>query len=379
MLSMATSPYRSWVEVSRQQIADNYRAIQRVVGDAIAIMPVVKADGYRHGAVEVARVLCGEGAHWLAVSNVEEGVALRDAGIRSRILVMADFLPVGRVAMLEHGLTPVLHSLEDIAELEALARTRGERVPYHLKIDSGMCRLGTRCCAADIAAAVVQHRATHFEGLMTHFASVTDFTSDQTEIQTAQFEKLRSELYDLGVTAPYTHLSSTGAIAYRRRGAWGNMVRPGHAIYGYVSPVRGIAPGNCLDVHPALTWKAAVLTVKEIPEGAHVGYGGMFQAPRPMRIAVLAVGYADGLPHRLGNRGRVIACGRFARILGAVSMDVTTIDATECPRLRVGDAVTLLGQEGTAQIDAQEIARQAGTISYSVLCAISSRVRRVYL
>jgi alanine racemase len=158
------------------------------------------------------------------------------------------------------------------------------------------------------------------------------------------------------------------------------MVRPGHAIYGYVSPARGRAPANLLaKVRPALIWKASVLTVKDIPEGAVVGYGGMYRAPKPMRIAVLAIGYADGLPHRLSNRGRVIACGRYANILGAVSMDVTTIDVTHCPEIVTGDAVTILGQEGEARIDAQEIARLAGTISYSVLCAISSRVRRVYV
>ena len=128
-----------------------------------------------------------------------------------------------------------------------------------------------------------------------------------------------------------------------------------------------------------MVWRAAVLTVKNVAEGALIGYGGMFTAPRPMRIAVLAVGYADGLPHRLSNRGKVIACGRLAPILGAVSMDVTTIDVTEVPQLRPGDAVTLMGTEGAAKIDAQQIARLAGTISYSVLCAISSRVKRVYL
>ena len=161
--------------------------------------------------------------------------------------------------------------------------------------------------------------------------------------------------------------------------AWREMVRPGHAIYGYTSPARGKGPPNLLNVKPALTWKAAVLTVKDMREGALIGYGGMFRAPAPMRIAVLAVGYADGIPHRLSNRGHVIACGVQVPILGAVSMDMTTIDVTHCPGLKTGDAVTLLGTEGDAGIDAQEIARVAGTISYSVLCGISSRVKRVYL
>ena len=157
------------------------------------------------------------------------------------------------------------------------------------------------------------------------------------------------------------------------------MVRPGHAIYGYVSPARGHAPANSLQVKPALSWHATVLSVKDIPAGALIGYGGMFRAERPMRVAVLAVGYADGIPHRLGNRGSVIVNGRFAPIVGAVSMDLTTIDVTESPSTRPGDAVTLLGTEGNLSIDAQQIAKWAGTISYSVLCGISSRVKRVYL
>ena len=164
-----------------------------------------------------------------------------------------------------------------------------------------------------------------------------------------------------------------------RRAAWGNLIRPGHAIYGYVSPPRGESPPRIVDVKPALTWKASILAVKDIPEGAYIGYGGMYRAPRPLRIAVLAAGYADGIPHRLSNKGRVIADGKLAPILGAVSMDITTIDVTQSPRLRVGDAVTLLGREGDVTIDAQQIARLAGTISYSVLCGISARVKRVYV
>lgn len=376
---MATAPYRSWVEISRSQIAANYKQICSVVGPEIEVMPVVKADAYRHGAIPVSEVLVEQGVRSLAVSNVEEGVALRQAGIATRILVMADFLPVGRLAMLEHELTPVLHSLEDIRELDKLAIARGQRVPFHLKIDSGMGRLGTRASATELLEVLENCPHVELEGLMTHFASVADFSVDQTEQQERYFVEFAAALREAGVQPAYLHLSSTGALAYRRRETWGNLVRPGHAIYGYVSPPRGVAPGNLLKVKPVLCWKAAVLTVKDVPAGSLIGYGGMFRAPKPMRIAVLAVGYADGMPHRLGNRGRVIACGRYTNILGAVSMDVTTIDVTHCPNIQVGDAVTLLGSEGDARIDAQDIARVAGTISYNVLCSISSRVKRVYV
>jgi len=328
---------RSWIEISRSAIRANFQAVRAAVGPSIEVMPVVKADAYRHGAVEVSRVLETEGAQWLAVSNVEEGVALREAGIRARVLVMADYLPENRPFFKEFQLTPVIHSLADVPTAE---------VPYHLKIDSGMGRLGVRDTEKEIAKAI---KATPLEGLMARFEAVLK-----------------------AVGKPrYVHLSSTIPVAYQRTNAWGNLVRPGHAIYGYVSPARR-GPALKLHVKPALTWKATVLSVKDLEAGALIGYGGIFRAPKPMRIAILAAGYADGIPHRLSNRGKVIANGRLVPIVGAVSMDLTTIEAED---LRVGDAVTLLGPGN----DAQEMARVAGTISYSVLCGISARVKRVYV
>jgi alanine racemase len=360
---------RSWVEVSLGAIRSNFRAVQAVVGQQAEVMPVVKADAYRHGAIEVSRALESEGASWLAVSNTEEGIALRQAGIRARILVMADFLPIDRDALREFALTPVVHSLEDLAHAT---------VPYHLKIDSGMGRLGTRAQPEHIVRAVAAGPVP-LEGLMTHFASPANYTSSQTAEQIAKFEAVVDALAAAGLRPRYVHSSASIPVAYRRREAWGNLVRPGHAVYGYVSPVRGLAPSAALRVKRALTWKAAVLAVKDIEAGALIGYGGMHRAERPMRIAVLAAGYADGIPHRLSNKGHVIAKGKLAPIVGAVSMDLTTIDVTSCPELRAGDSVMLLGSEGGVSIDAQQIARQAGTISYSVLCGISARVKRVYV
>jgi alanine racemase len=360
---------RSWLEVSLGQIRANYRAVQSVVGPSVEIMPVVKADAYRHGAIAVAHALEAEGARWLAVSNVEEGAALRQAGITARILVMADFLPPA-AALQEFQLTPVVHTLEDIAAL---------RSPYHLKVDTGMGRLGTRATPAEIAGAILAG-AAQLEGVMTHFASSGNYESPQTEMQIAHFEEVLAALRAAGLQPRYAHASSSIPVAYRRTAGWGNLVRPGHAIYGYVSPARGdAAPAPALDVKPALTWKAAVLALKDLPAGALIGYGGIHRAARSMRIAVLAAGYADGIPHRLGNRGQVIVQGKLAPIVGAVSMDLTTIDATACPELRVGDAVIVLGSEGDVSIDAQQMARVAGTISYSVLCGIHARVTRVYV
>jgi alanine racemase len=361
---------RSWVEVSLGRIRANFRAVREVVGQAVEIMPVVKADAYRHGAIAVSHALEGEGARWLAVSNVGEGVELREAGVAARIVVMADFLPEERAAFEEFRLTPVVHTLEDIG---------AARVPYHLKIDTGMGRLGAREAPDAIARAVAAEPA-ELEGVMTHFASSGNYESPQTGAQIARLNQVLAGLSAAGITPRYVHASSTIPIAYRRRDAWGNLVRPGHAIYGYVSSARGAsAPRPALEVKPALTWKATVLAVKDLEAGALIGYGGMHRAAQAMRIAILAAGYADGIPHRLGNRGQVIVNGKLAPIVGAVSMDLTSIDATACPELNPGDAVTLLGSEGDVSIDARLIARQAGTISYSVLCGIHARVKRVYV
>lgn len=376
---MEVLPHRSWVEISRSRLASNFRAVRALVGPRAEVVPVVKADAYGHGAVEVARVVTAEGAGWLAVSCVEEGVALRDAGIRERILVMADCFPFSRAALVDYGLTPVVHSLEELAELNEYARSRQRRLRYHLKLDSGMGRLGTRAGTDELAAAVHAAEWLDLEGLMTHFASAADFTSTQTDTQVAEFGRVRAALAHAGIVPKFLHAASTNSIAFGRRDAWYNMVRPGHALYGYLSPGRGDAPYPQLHVEPVLTWKARVLTIKNVPAGAPVGYGAMFRPTRPSRIAVLAVGYADGLPHRLSARGRVIACGQFVPIVGAISMDLTTIDATDVPALEPGAPVTLLGEEGGVSINAQQMGRMAGTISYDILCGIRTRVARVYV
>ena len=386
---------RCYVEISRSRIAANYRAVRDAVAPGAQIMCVVKANAYGHGAVEVASVLCAEGARWLAVTSVEEGIALRRAGINCRILVMAGVMQWEDEALRDFRLTPVAHSLDDLRRLdEAMGRSgqstgqaagahsaelHRKPVEVHLKIDTGMNRLGTRAGASAIAETVSALRNVSVEGLLSHFASAADFTSGQTEEQIKAFGETWSSLARLGVRPALMHFASTNAIAYPRRDAWLSLVRPGHAIYGYVSPARGHAPPPVLEVKPALSWLAHIVAVKDIPAGSKVGYGGSFVSPSPMRLAILSAGYADGVPHRLSNRGKVIAGGRFAQIVGTVSMDLTTIDISHSPQLRPGDAVTLLGKEGEASLDAQEIARTAGTISYNVLCGISARVKRIYI
>ena len=215
-------------------------------------MPVVKADAYRHGAVEVSRTLEAHGARWLAVSNTEEGVVLRDADIKARILVMADFLPFTRDALLGCELTPVLHSLADIAALDRLAVERNRRYAYHLKLDTGMGRLGVRCDAVTVGNAILAAKNVDMEGLLTHFASAGNYQTGQTDEQMDLFERTVAGLAAQGIHPKLLHMSSTIPVAYGRRRAWQGMVRPGHAIYGYVSAARGATVHRVLNVKPAL-------------------------------------------------------------------------------------------------------------------------------
>lgn len=345
---------RTWVEISRPQLVRNYRALQAASG--VAVVGVVKANAYGHGAVEVSRVLAAEGAEWLAVSNVAEGMELRQAGIQTRILVMGGVFPFERDALFSAQLTPVVNSLEELHELDGVGRP----LAVHFKIDTGMARLGSLASAQQIVQAIGTLRFLTVEGFLSHFASPGDPL--QSNEQIARFRAIQQ-----AIAAPIAHFSSSGAVALD---LGLTMVRPGIALYGY----------GAAGVAPVLTWKARVVLVKELPTGVPVGYGARFVTSRPTRIAVIAAGYADGFPRSLTNKGRVALMGGHAPIAGSVSMDLTTIDVTDLNdvtglNVQAGDIATLIG-EG---ITADEIAGLAGTISYEVLTGIGARVARVYL
>ena len=351
-------------------------------GRGVEVCGVVKADAYGHGALEVSRVLVAEGAKWLAVSSVDEGANLRCGGIHeTRILVMGGFLPYEGEALVEYGLTPAVHSLEQIRQVDQLARSSGKPLRYHLKIDSGMGRLGTRAAAAEIVASAPRNT--------TRAARRSDDALRLGGRLLHRPDRRSTRLL------PRHRGANCEAAGYARRSPahlehQRDRVRPHRRLaqHGARGPcplrIRFAGAGR----RPAATaGRASRADLEGQAAGRQrysrkarcVGYGGSFRAPRPMRIGIVGAGYADGMFHRLSNRGKIIAAGKLTPILGTISMDLTTIDLSHTQALGPGDDVTLLGAEGDAGLDAQQIARVAGTISYNILCSISARVRRVYV
>jgi alanine racemase len=345
---------RTWVEISLDRLVRNYGNIRSSVGPSVAVAGIVKANAYGHGAVPVSRALVAAGAQWLGVSNTAEGVELRRAGLGVRILVLGGVLPFERAGIMENNLTPVLHSLAELREWDELPGA----TQVHIKVDTGMARLGMREEPSSIAAAIEGLRHIHVEGLMSHFATPDD--PAQSELQLAKFQEVMQV-----VKPEVVHLASSFALADRLKGAWLTLVRPGIALYGY-APVCGVAP--------ALIWKARVVGIKSLPKGAAIGYNARYHASRDMRTAVIAAGYADGIPRALTNKGQVEIAGILAPIVGAVSMDLTTIDVTDCGDIQVNDEAIIIGEK----ITADDMARTAGTISYEILTSIGNRVERVY-
>jgi alanine racemase len=368
---------RTWAEISLARIADNWRELVRAAEGAV-VCAVVKANAYGHGAVAVAQRLEREGCTWFAVSNADEGAELRRAGIRGRILVMGGFAPFEMDAFFEHRLTPAVHSIAGLHALEERAAALGARLAVHVKLDTGMGRLGTREEPAEVARAAAGLRHVEVEGVMSHLASASDFASRQTQQQLDTFDRALEGMRECGLRPPVAHIGSSAVVCYGIRRAFHQMVRAGLALYGYVPGAAGEAPAVRTVVRPALVWKARAVEVKEIPAGEPVGYNARWRAPRSSRVAVIAAGYADGVPHTLAGRGHVIAAGQLAPIIGAVSMDVISVDVTGCGPLESGDVVTLIGGEGTARHDAADFAREAGVIPYVILCGLGSRVVRIY-
>jgi alanine racemase len=374
-------PHRCYVEVSLPQIRENFLSIAEALKPKTEIMPVVKANAYGHGAIRVAQTLTNAGARWLAVSNTSEGVALRRAGIPEevRIIVMAGILPFEWQSVVECHLTPVLHQMSDLATVEEISASTGTPLRFHIKVDTGLSRLGLRESIGEIARALLSLKHSQFEGVMTHLASAANVTSPQTDEQLKAFDRAVSGLREAGLPPFMRHVDATNSLHLVEHDTEVHLIRPGLAVYGYVTEPSAPVTRGKLQVKPALSWKARIILVKDLPAGVSVGYGATYTTTKPTTIAVLAVGYSDGYPHQQSNKGAVLVNGHQAPIVGAVSMDVTTIDVSGIPGVSAGGQVTLLGSEGDLSLDATQVGRNSGTIPYSILCNIHERVPRIYV
>jgi alanine racemase len=372
---------RTWAEVSLATLRDNFRVVQQHVGSKVAICAVVKADGYGHGAIECALALEAEGAPWLGVTDAAEGRTLRSAGIWTRILLMTGIWKGEEDSIVAHNLTPTIWEDWHIERLEKAARKQQAVLPVHLKVDTGMNRLGTRKdMLPELCSKLASAEHLRLEGVSTHFASAEVLDAEDAPRQMKIFEDALALLGERGFHPPLLHTSNSAAVSARPE-TWKTMVRPGILLYGYSLPATRegkTITDSPLPLTPVLTWKTRVLTVKDVPRGEAVGYMGTYVTKEHSRIAVLPVGYADGYPRLLSNRARVIVRGEYAPVVGRVSMDLTTVDVGHIPAVAVGDEVVLIGASGMKSVDAVELAGLCESVPYEILCGISQRVPRVY-
>jgi alanine racemase len=361
-------------EIDLGALRANYRALRAVAGGS-AVMVVVKADAYGHGAVAVARTLAAEGCAHFGVATIDEARELRAAGIGARIFLQAGFFPAQARQIVELDLTPFVFDASVIAPLECAAQAAGRAAfPIHLKIDSGAARLGV--LPADFPALIGELRAARalrLEGACTLLANAGDPASPITDAQMRVFRGALAALGAAGLHPPMVHVANSAALVLREDSHF-NLVRPGLAIYG-LPPVAAVR--EKVELRPVMTFKTRLMQTKRVPAGSGVGYGHTFVAPRETAIGVLPVGYADGYRRGLQHGGEVLVRGRRAPVVGAVSMDLTTIDITEVPDAEVGDEVILWGGAGEAMISVNDVARLAQTISYEMLCTVGKRVPRV--
>ena len=384
-----------WAEVSLNALRENLAAIRAYVNPESdgrktprKVLSIVKGNAYGHGGPEVSKALERFGSDWFGVASADEGMELRRAGVRKPILVLGGFWPGEEKSLVEHELTPAIHRCEHLALFNvAAAKARKKHVAIHLKIDTGMNRLGLSPSDMDcFANQLAKSKHLRLDGTFTHLASSEVLTDTpigrQTAEQVQRFYGAIDRLRVLGVTAGTMHIANSAAIAARPE-TWADMVRPGALLYGYhpgFDPIeRRFEFEPNLRLRPVLSLRARLLNVRSVPAGARVGYDGSWIAKRPSRVAVMAGGYGDGIHRSLGNRGTVAIRSYIAPIIGIVSMDVVMLDVTDVPDVAIGDIATVYGTDGDKLYPANVVARSIGTVTSDLISGMGRRVPRFYI
>ena len=385
-----------WADVSLSALAHNLRAIRDFVNPKSEnrstprkVLCIVKGNGYGHGGPQVAKVLERSGADWFGVTGATEGQQVRKAGVRKPILALTSFWPGEEAQLLANKISPAIIRCEQLVAFDSAAsrkKVAKRSAGFHLKIDSGMNRLGI--APTDIECFARQYEKSSrlkLEGVFTHFASSEVFDgpiATQNRRQEESFYKAVERLRALGIDPGVIHLANSAAIASRPE-TWADMVRPGAILYGYhpgYDPIeRRVQAEKELPLRPVMSLRARIINIRNVPAGDGVGYGSKFLPTRASKIAVLAAGYGDGIHRSLGNKGSVLVRGVLAPIVGIVSMDVTMIDVTGVPDVALGDVATIYGTDGEHILPANLVARSIGTVTSDLLCAVSARVPRIYL
>jgi alanine racemase len=357
-------------EVDLEAIRHNVRALKPLDAE---LMAVVKANGYGHGDVPVATAALEAGASWLGVALVEEGIRLREAGIEAPILVLTEFPPGSSKEALTAALTPPLYTDRGLEDLAEAAGALGRPVGVHLKVDTGMHRVGLAPDRAVSFARAIRDRGLDLEGAWTHFAVAEAPEDPATRRQLERFQEVLTELADAGLRPRYRHASNSGA-AISLPESHLDLVRVGIAMYG-LSPGRGL--DEAVDLRPAMSFRSRVAMVKRVPAGEGISYGLRYAPDQEATIATVPVGYADGYFRSLFGAGRVLIGGRRYPVAGTVTMDQLMVDCGD-DRVDPGDEVVLFGEQNGERITADEVGSWAGTIGYEIVCAVSDRVPREY-
>ena len=384
-----------WADVSLSALTHNLHAIRDFVNPKSEkrtilrkVLCIVKGNGYGHGGPQVARALEKAGADWFGVTGAAEGDQIRKAGVRTPLLALTSFWPGEENQLLANKISPAIIRCEQLAALDSAASRKKfakRSVGFHLKIDTGMNRLGI--APTDIECFARQYEKSSrlkLQGVFTHFASSEVFqgpVAEQTCRQEASFHKAIERLRALGIDPGIIHLANSAAIASRPE-TWADMVRPGAILYGYhpgYDPIeRRAEVEKQLPLRPVMSLRARIINIRHVPAGHGVGYGSKFLPGRASKIAVIAAGYGDGIHRSLGNHGNVLVRGVLAPIVGIISMDVTMIDVTDVPDVALGDVATIYGRDGDHFLAANLVARAIGTVTSDLLCAVSARVPRIY-